>query len=131
VVGLLLMFIPLMLVIDLISAIAMGGYAQVNVAAAARNCARMAAATLAQDLGPVQGESVGMDTLKQAGLSQRNPQVSVSGDWQRGGMVSCNAQVTVPFGAMGLIGHLIGVHDVTVKETRQTEVEYYNSDWNN
>lgn len=132
VVGLLLMFLPLMLVIDLISAIAMGGYAQVNVAAAARNCARMAAATLSQDLGPVQGEAVGMDTLRAAGLSRRNPQVNVSaGDWQRGGTVNCSAQVTVPFGAMGLIGHLIGVHDVTVKESRSTQIEYYNSDWNN
>src|SRR5579859_389658 len=132
VVGLLLMFIPLLLVIDLTSAIAMGGYAQVNVAAAARNCARMAAATLSQTLGPTQGEAVGMDTLKQAGLSRRDPHVSVgAGDWQRGGTVSCTAQVTVPFGAMGLIGHLIGVHDVKISESRQTQIEYYNSDWNN
>src|SRR5579859_3521071 len=133
VVGLALMFIPMLFLIDLISCIAIGGHAQVNVAAAARSCVRMAAATLSTNLGPAQGEQVGMDALKAAGLGRRDPQVSVraQGSWDRGGTVSCSAQVTVPFGALGLIGRLVGRHDITVHERQSTTIETWNSNWNN
>src|SRR5258708_5906900 len=113
VVGVILMILPMLFVIDLISAIVIGGYAQVNVAAATRNCTRMAAATLSSGLGPAQGQTEGLDTLKLAHLENRHPLVNVraQGTWDRGGTVGCTVQVTVPFGAIGLIARLVGRHD--------------------
>src|SRR5436853_7773028 len=105
VVAVMLLILPMLTVVDLITVIAVGGYAQVNVAAATRNCVRMAGATLSSGLGPAQGQQTGLDTLKAANLGSRHPQVSVhaTSNWDRGGTVQCTVQVSVPFGALGLI----------------------------
>jgi hypothetical protein len=133
VLAVILMMLPMLFMIDLITAIAIGGYAQVNVAASARNCVRSGAATLSSGLGPAQGQDVGMETLRKAHLDGRNPKVTVraGSNWDRGGTVSCTVEVTVPFGALRLMGRIIGSPNITIRETQSTVIEQWNSRWNN
>ncbi len=125
------LILPMFLLLDLISALVIARPAQISVAAAARNCVRMAVASLNGVLGPQQGETVGLETLTSAGLAGRDPHVNVTGEegWDRGGNVSCTAQVTVPFGALGLVARLVGRQSLQIRETQSLSIEQWKSRW--
>ncbi len=132
VVTFLMLIVPLIAVIDLISAVAIARPAQITAAAAARSCARMATTSLDPVIGQRQGREMALRTLNGAGYGSKNEvnvQISAPGGWGRGQPVRCTVRLTVPFGGFGLIGALIGQPQLTPRDTAQANIEAWRSDW--
>ena len=80
--------------------------------AAATDCVRAAITTLEQDIGVVQGENAGRDSLLGNNINARDASVEITpnaGGWNRGDQVTCTVRFTInlansdntPVGAVG------------------------------
>ncbi len=128
----LMLVIPLLLVIDIIAAVAIARPAQIDISTAARECARSATTSLNETIGKHQGMMVAEQTLRGAGYgSKNNMQVNVSapGGWGRGAAVDCSVSMQVPFGGFGLIGALLHQPRLTIRGKAEAEIEAWRSDW--
>ncbi len=128
----LMLVIPLLLVIDIIAAVAIARPAQIDASTAARECARGATTSLNESIGKHQGLMVAEQTLRGAGYGSKNhTQVNVSapGGWGRGATVDCSVSLQVPFGGFGLLGALIHQPRLTIRGKAQAEIEAWRSDW--
>ena len=129
--GLLGLVIPMVVMIDLIAAIALARNAQIAANSAASACVRMAGATLEEDRGRAQGVEMGRLTLNLAGQKARDPQVMLDAPngWDRARPISCRVQLTVPFGAAGLVASVTGVRQVTIHEKADFQIAEFKSRW--
>lgn len=124
-----LSMVPVLLFV--VTLIAMAGIvraAQIPIWAAARECARMAAATLSPDIGMRQGEEAARNSLAGNNLNAGAALVTLSGNWSRGGSVTCSVDYVVPFGGLPLAGWL-GRDHVDLHSEFTLTVEPHKSRW--
>lgn len=127
--------LPLAMLMLLIGAVTIIRPAQLPAWIAARECARMMAASLDQDIAEPQGERAAINSL------ERNAIVGVAGAFDidttypdkvafpnpRGMTASCKVAYVVPMADLPMIGGLFG--NVPIDATVTMTIDPYKSDW--
>jgi hypothetical protein len=127
--------LPLAMLMMLIGAVTIIRPAQLPAWIAARECARMMAASLDQDVAEPQGERAALNSL------ERNAIAGVAGGFNidttypdkiahpnpRGMNASCTVSYVVPMADLPLVGGLFG--NVPIDATVTMTIDPYKSDW--
>lgn len=120
--------LPIVMLITLIAAVTIVRPAQIPVWIAARECARAGAATMDPEIGKVQAEEAGYNSI------YNNPLVNLNGvqvvavhEGTRGGNVTCTASYSVSVGSIPMAGSLFG--NVPLQAVVVMKIEPLKSKW--
>ncbi len=118
-------WMPIMMaVLGLIAMAALVRSAQPSIWAAARECARVASASLDSAKGSGKGWSVAYESLRGNGLSHAHAAISVSHDGTRGGLATCTIRYPVALGALPMSAW-IGRDSLEVSSSFTAVIEPY------
>jgi Flp pilus assembly protein TadG len=107
----------------------LGPYVHIGIAVrqAAYDCAAAAAQSLDAGQGYTQGLAAAQASFGAFRLSAANVSFALEGRWERGGMVSCTSDYTVPVGAFPM-RRVIDLPE-TVSATVALPVQAFKSEW--
>ncbi len=113
----------------LAAAITLGPYIHIGIATqeAAYDCAVAAAQSLNAAQGYLQGMSAARDSFTSFRLSPAFAQYSLSGSWERGGMISCTVGYQVPVEASPM--RLVAAMPRVVRSSVRLPVQVFKSQW--
>ena len=93
----------------------------------AYDCAFSAAQSLSTEQGYMQGMVTGQDSIEAFGLNSKRATVSVIGNWDRGGLVTCRVTYDVPLENYPL--KQVAQVPETLEYSYSLPVELYKSKW--
>ncbi len=113
----------------LAAAITLGPYIHIGIATqqAAYDCAVAAAQSLDASQGYMQGITAAQDSFAAFRLNAAYAEYSLSGSWERGGMVSCTVGYRVPVDASPM--RLVAAMPRVVRSTVHLPVQVFKSKW--
>ena len=111
------------------AAITLGPYIHIGIATqeAAYDCAVAAAQSLDSTQGYLQGMTAAQDSFTSFRLNPSFAQYSLSGSWERGGMVSCTVGYQVPVDASPL--RMVAAMPRVVRSSVHLPVQVFKSQW--